>query len=210
MDLNQLFHHHQMALMAVSKAQRDGDAPPDFELPHYYAKRINDYRELRGLLGDAEAITRMSESRLNESTSQPRIGAAAAAFVGDALVAELLIQKALDRSKGEIDPDAPGNGDVPPIDIGVVLLAIGRDFYRSLGVEGDALGETRIDLAAQCSAWEGEGGSLRPSDPDEEEGIARTYVEQYTVGRHRYSSIVDAKAAALRQREALRTPGAGT
>jgi len=48
MDLNQLLHHHQMALMAVSQARREGQAMPNFDLPRYYAKRINEYRERRG------------------------------------------------------------------------------------------------------------------------------------------------------------------
>lgn len=52
MDLNQLLYHHQMALMAVGQAQRDGRGPRNFDLPRYYAKRINEYRELRGLEGD--------------------------------------------------------------------------------------------------------------------------------------------------------------
>lgn len=38
-DLNQLLYHHQMALMAVSEAQRDGHLLPNFELPRYYGTR---------------------------------------------------------------------------------------------------------------------------------------------------------------------------
>ena len=52
MDLNELLYHHQIALMSVSQALRRGHATANFELPLYYAKRINDYRDTRGLTGD--------------------------------------------------------------------------------------------------------------------------------------------------------------
>lgn len=51
MDINQLLYHHQISLMAVSQAQRDGRALPNFDLPRYYAKRITEYRDNRGLSG---------------------------------------------------------------------------------------------------------------------------------------------------------------
>ena len=56
MDLNQLLYHHQMALMAVSQARRDGHLLPNFDLPRYYAKRINEYRERRGLADGFAAV----------------------------------------------------------------------------------------------------------------------------------------------------------
>ncbi|WP_411339451.1 hypothetical protein V6U71_16405 [Sphingopyxis sp. J-6] len=49
MDLNELLYHHQIALMSVSQAERRGHATANFDLPLYYAKRINDYRDTRGL-----------------------------------------------------------------------------------------------------------------------------------------------------------------
>lgn len=52
MDLNELLYHHQIALMSVSQAERRGHATANFDLPLYYAKRINDYRDIRGLTGD--------------------------------------------------------------------------------------------------------------------------------------------------------------
>lgn len=52
MDLNELLYHHQMALMSVSQVERDGHATASFDLPLYYAARINDYRETRGLTGN--------------------------------------------------------------------------------------------------------------------------------------------------------------
>lgn len=174
MDLNQLFHHHQMALMAVSKSRRDGEAAPDFELPRYYAKRINEYRELRGLNGDAHVTTRMSESNAGAISSPAAARETAMESIGDERVAALPVS--------------------------------GRVVYGSTGLGGVFLAEAAIDDAAQCAIWECEGGRCRASGLDEEEGIARTYVEQYIVGQYRYSNIVDAKAAARRRREAVRTP----
>jgi len=52
MDLNELLYHHQIALMSVSQAERRGHATANFDLPLYYAKRINDYRDIRGLTGN--------------------------------------------------------------------------------------------------------------------------------------------------------------
>lgn len=52
MDLNELLYHHQIALMSVSQAERRGLRPANFDLPLYYAKRINDYRDIRGLTGN--------------------------------------------------------------------------------------------------------------------------------------------------------------
>lgn len=52
MDLNELLYHHQIALMSVSQAERRGHATANFDLPLYYAKRINDYRDIRGLAGN--------------------------------------------------------------------------------------------------------------------------------------------------------------
>lgn len=52
MDMNELLYHHQIALMSVSQVERDGHATANFDLPLYYARRINDYREIRGLMGN--------------------------------------------------------------------------------------------------------------------------------------------------------------
>ena len=52
MDLNELLYHHQIALMSVSQAESRGHAAANFDLPLYYAKRINDYRDARGLTGN--------------------------------------------------------------------------------------------------------------------------------------------------------------
>lgn len=49
MDMNQLFHHHQMALIAAARARRDGVPADGSDLPGYYARRIEDYRARRNL-----------------------------------------------------------------------------------------------------------------------------------------------------------------
>ena len=69
MDLNQLLYHHQMALMAVSQARRDGHLLPNFDLPRYYAKRINEYRERRGL---ADGLQRLSRRNMLVRRLTPR------------------------------------------------------------------------------------------------------------------------------------------
>jgi hypothetical protein len=52
MDMNQLFYHHQMAVIAADRAHRAGEAPAGFDLPNHYARRINRFREKRGLEPD--------------------------------------------------------------------------------------------------------------------------------------------------------------
>lgn len=49
MDMNQLFYHHQMALMERTAARRKERKIPNFDLPCHYAKRIEEYRARRGL-----------------------------------------------------------------------------------------------------------------------------------------------------------------
>lgn len=51
MDMNELFYHHQMALIAAGQARRAGTPPPVFDLPGHYARRIDDYRACRGMPG---------------------------------------------------------------------------------------------------------------------------------------------------------------
>jgi hypothetical protein len=49
MDMNQLFYHHQMALIEADRAKRDGAGAAHSDLSHHYAKRIDEYRAQRGL-----------------------------------------------------------------------------------------------------------------------------------------------------------------
>lgn len=88
MDLNQLLYHHQMALMAVSQAQRDGHLLPNFDLPRYYAKRINEYRAGRGL---ADGLSTLAEPGHGGAPADPPAsepGADYPVFLGDTLIAD--------------------------------------------------------------------------------------------------------------------------
>ncbi|WP_448140484.1 hypothetical protein [Sphingopyxis fribergensis] len=49
MDMNQLFYHHQMALMEKAAARRAGLCTANVDLRGHYAKRIEEYRARRGL-----------------------------------------------------------------------------------------------------------------------------------------------------------------
>lgn len=49
MDMNQLFYHHQMAVMTIDRARREGTPLANFDLPDHYARRIDDYRARRGM-----------------------------------------------------------------------------------------------------------------------------------------------------------------
>jgi hypothetical protein len=82
MDLNELLYHHQMALMAVSRAQCDGRSTVNFDLPCYYAKRINEYREHRGLTFDVPVIAQWGGGLATCAKAQP------SPFVGDVLGAQ--------------------------------------------------------------------------------------------------------------------------
>lgn len=49
MDMNELFHRHQLALMAVGQTRGASARHANFDLPGYYAERIDAYRALRGM-----------------------------------------------------------------------------------------------------------------------------------------------------------------
>lgn len=82
MDLNELLYHHQMALMAVGRAQRDGRSTVSFDLPRYYARRINEYRERRGLTFDIPVVAQWGGGLANRAKAQ------SSPFVGDLLGAQ--------------------------------------------------------------------------------------------------------------------------
>lgn len=79
MDLNELLYHHQMALMAVGRAQRAGRSTVSFDLPCYYARRINEYRESRGLSFDVPVIAQWGVGLATCAKVPP------SPFVGDVL-----------------------------------------------------------------------------------------------------------------------------
>lgn len=101
MDLNQLLYHHQMALMAANRAHRDGHPASNFDLPRYYAKRISEYRARRGIgVGPAPMADREgSNPRSGPPTSGQRNSYPL--FLGDTLVAELLVNRALAMTEAE-------------------------------------------------------------------------------------------------------------
>lgn len=82
MDLNELLYHHQMALMAVGRAHRDGRSTVNFDLPCYYARRINEYRERRGLTFDIPVVAQWGGGPANRTQAQ------SSPFVGDLLGAQ--------------------------------------------------------------------------------------------------------------------------
>lgn len=49
MDMNQLFHHHQMALMQKAAAKTEASRAANAELLAHYRERIETYRTCRGL-----------------------------------------------------------------------------------------------------------------------------------------------------------------
>ncbi len=49
MDMNQLFYHHQMALMQKATARTDTSRTTNVDLPAHYRERIEAYRARRGM-----------------------------------------------------------------------------------------------------------------------------------------------------------------
>lgn len=200
MDLNQLLYHHQIALMAVSQAQRDGRILPHFDLPRYYAKRINEYREQRGLGDDLSAASEPSQGqpRADPPTSEPDAGYPA--YIGDTLIAELLVNKALSMTSEERAACALDGIVGRLAGIQEDLWVVGRDIYRALELDEADLAQLASDANALRPAEGDEAVHLKPFRSLSEEGIVHSYVEQFRVGPFRYSTIGDARAALLRQR----------
>ncbi|SBV33438.1 protein of unknown function [uncultured Sphingopyxis sp.] len=199
MDLNQLLYHHQMALMAVSQARRDGHLLPSFDLPRYYAKRINEYRERRGL---ASGFAAVAEQAHGGPKADPPVSEPASdypVFVGDTLIAELLVNEALAMTEEERATfgleDVVGRLVAVQEDIWV----IGRDIYRALGLDEDKLAALAAKLSALPDLHPADAVHLQPFRSLSDAGIVHTYVEQFRVGPFRYSNIDDARAALRRQ-----------
>lgn len=199
MDLNQLLYHHQIALMAVSQAQRDGHLLPNFDLPRYYAKRINEYREDRGL---ADGFATLAEPGHGGPTADPPVSDPAAnypVFLGDTLIAELLVNEALTMT-GE-ERRSAGLGDIVARLAAVQedIWVIGRDIYRALGFDEAKLATLAARLSVSPDLHQCDSVDFPPFRPLSEEGIVHIYVEQFRVGPFRYSNIDDARAALRRQ-----------
>lgn len=207
MDLNQLLYHHQMALMAVSQARRDGHLLPSFDLPRYYAKRINEYRERRGL---ADGFAAMTEHAPGGPKADPPVSDSATGypvFVGDTLIAELLVNEALAMTEEE--RTSFGLDDIVGrlAEVQEDIWIIGRDIYRALGLDEDKLAALAAKLSPSTDLHGGDAVQVPPFRSRSEEGIVHTYVEQFRVGSFRYSNIDDARAALRRQRAGGGTEG---
>jgi hypothetical protein len=199
-DLNQLLYHHQMALLAVSQARRDGHLLPNFDLPRYYAKRIDQYRERRGLTDCFAALT---DGASGGPRADPPISGAAAdypMFVGDTLIAELLVNEALAMTEEQRASFALEDVVGRLADIQEGIWIIGRDIYRALGFDEEKLAALAAKLPAPPDVHREGAVALQPFRSRSEEGIEHLYVEQFRVGQFRYSNIDDARAALARQR----------
>ncbi len=203
MDLNQLLYHHQMALMAVSQARRDGHLLPNFDLPRYYAKRINEYRERRGL---ADGLAGVIEEDHDGPKADPPVSGPATdypVFLGDTLIAELLVNEALAMTEEERASFGLDDVVARLVEVQEDIWVIGRDIYRALGFDENKLAK----LSALPDLHQGDAVHLRPFRSLSEQGIVHTYVEQFRVGPFRYSNIDDARAALRRQHSVGGTEG---
>lgn len=165
MDLNQLLYHHQMALIAVSQAQRGGELLPNFDLPRYYAKRIDEYRERRGLGDMFAGVPDHSQDDLTIEAAAPEPDADYPAFVGDTLIAELLVNKALSMTPEERTAYALDGIIGRLAEVQEELWVIGRDIYRALDFDEDKLATLAADWAVRSG--------LQPSSNDAPTKILR-------------------------------------
>lgn len=199
MDLNQLLYHHQMALIAVSRARHDGHLLSNFDLPRYYSKRIAEYRDRRGLTDGPPTETRLGSARpkADQATSEPVAGYAD--FLGDTLIAELLIHKALSMTPQERSASALEDIVGRLAEIEEALWVIGRDIYRSLGYDEMALATLADDMMmdddVSTTSTVKPGSAWRSTD----EGIAR-HVGQLPRATSRNTNVHDERAELLRQR----------
>lgn len=149
MDLNQLLYHHQMALIAVSQARRDGQLLPNFDLPRYYAKRIDEYRERRGLGDTFAGVPDHLQGVPTIEETSPEPDADYPAFVGDTLIAELLVNKALSMTPEERTTYALDGIIERLAEVQEELWVIGRDIYRALGFDEDQLATLAAEWAVR-------------------------------------------------------------
>ncbi|WP_283418860.1 hypothetical protein [Sphingopyxis sp. Geo48] len=199
MDLNQLLYHHQMALLAVSQAQRDGHLLPNFDLPRYYAKRIDQYRERRGLTDGFAALTDGASGGPRADSPIAEAAADYPMFVGDTLIAELLVNEVLAMTAEERASFALEDVIGRLADIQEDVWIVGRDIYRALGLDEEKLAALAAKLPAPPDLHRTGAGAFEPFRSRSEEGIEHLYVEQFRVGAFRYSNIDDARAALARQ-----------
>lgn len=200
MDLNQLLYHHQMALIAVSRAQRNGHLLPNFDLPRYYSKRIAEYRDQRGLNEGPPIETRPGSAhpKADPTTSEPVTGYAD--FLGDTLITELLIHKALSMTPQERSASALEDIVGRLAEIEEALWVIGRDIYRSLGYDEMALATLADDMMMDDDV--STTSTIKPGSawPSMDEGIAHSHAGQLPPETSRNINIHDERAELIRQR----------
>lgn len=205
MDLNQLLYHHQMALIAASRAHRDGRPHSNFDLPRYYAKRISEYRARRGLgVGPALMADREGGPRADPPTSGQRD--AYPVFLGDTLVVELLVNKALAMTEAERAACALDGITDRLTDLHEELWVIGHDIYQALDLDEEKLAKLAADLPSPVPG-ERQALHFRPFAPQADEGIVHSFVDQFSVGDFRYTNIEDARAELRRQRGSVAFSG---
>ncbi|WP_282949509.1 MULTISPECIES: hypothetical protein [unclassified Sphingopyxis] len=200
MDLNHLLDHYQMALIAVSRARRNGHLLPNFDLPSHYTKRIAEYRDPRGLKDGLPIRTQPGSvrPRADPATSEPVTGYGD--FLVDTLIAELLIQKGFSMKPQERRASALEDIGGRLADIEEALRVIGRDIYRSLGYDDIALStladDTMLDDNVSTTSTV-KRGSERPST---DEGISRSHAGQLPPETSQNTNVHDDRAELLRQR----------
>ena len=205
MDINQLLYHHQMALIAANRAHRDGRSASNFDLPRYYAKRIDEYRARRGLgVSSALRADRDGGPRADPPTSGQRDDYPV--FLGDTLVAELLVNRALALTEDERTAYALDGVVERLTDLHEALWVIGHDIYQALDLDEEKLAKLADDLPPPASD-ERQAVHLRPFRSQSDEGITQSYVEQFSVGGFHYNNIEDARAALRRQHGSTTTDG---
>ncbi|WP_447761746.1 hypothetical protein [Sphingopyxis panaciterrae] len=196
-----------MALIAANRVHRDGRPSSNFDLPRYYEKRIDEYRARRGRglgVGPAPMADRDGRPRADPSTL--RQGNAYPVFLGDTLVAELLVNRALAMTEAERTSCALDGIVERLTDIHEALWVIGHDIYQALDLDEEKLAKLAADLPRPAFD-EGQAVHLRSFRSQSEEGITHSYVEQFSVGAFHYSNIEDARAALRRQHRSTTTSG---
>lgn len=159
MDFDQLLYHHQMVLIAVSRARRDGHPPSSFDLSDSYARRIAEYRDRRGLDDGPADKRRPGSARLKADPTTSEQATGYADFLGDTFIAELLIHKALSMTPQERSASALEDIVDRLAEIEEARWVIGRDIYRSLGYDEMALAALADNISMD------DGGAAAPSIP---------------------------------------------
>ena len=199
MDFDQLLYHHQMVLIAVSRARRDGHPPSSFDLSDSYARRIAEYRDRRGLDDGPADKRRPGSARLKADPTTSEQATGYADFLGDTFIAELLIHKALSMTPQERSASALEDIVDRLAEIEEARWVIGRDIYRSLGYDEMALAALADNISLDDG---GSSSAVNPGSawPSTDKDIARGHTGQLPLETWRNVNIHDERAELLRQR----------